>query len=91
MFRIIDLDSFSQNQDQTVFTFLAGNERHGIPAAELFDLLKNRLAQNTAGKAANRKNTTQKRSSALDSSDQGEFNGPGTVSTGDGAEETSLS
>lgn len=91
MFRVIDLDSFAQNPDsQTIFTFAVGSERHGIPAAELFELLKLRVAQNAAGKGANRKTTTSKRPSNSDQADSPEFQAAGSPAN-DGAEESALS
>ena len=90
MFRIVDLDQLAQNQDsQTVFTFLSGTERHGIPAVELFELLKLRAAQNTAGKAANRKNAAVKRPSNADSTESNEFSG--AVNVSESTDEISLS
>lgn len=90
MFRVIDLDLFTQNPDsQTIFTFAVGPERHGIPAGELFELLKLRVAQNAAGKGANRKNTTQKRSSTSEQQDNPEF--PVGASASETPDESALS
>ena len=87
MFRVIDLDSFTQNQDtQTIFSFLVGSERHGIPASELFELLKLRVVQNAAGKGAARKSTAQKRTAASDQMENSEFqSGPQSSDTPDDA------
>lgn len=89
MFRIIDLENLTQNQEaQTVFTFVAGTERHGITAAELFELLRNRAVQASAGKAGARKNLQAKRTQSTDQIESGELP---VVAAGEIPDELSLS
>ena len=91
MFRVIDLDSLTLNQDaQTMFTFAVGTERHGIPATEMFELLKQRVAQNAAGKGANRKNGTQKRPANSEQTDTSEYQSTPQPSS-EGGDELALS
>lgn len=93
MLRIIDLEQLTKDQEaQTVFTFLTGTERHGIPASELLDWLRSRALQGASGKSGSRKGNAQRKSSATEAFEGSDAHPP-LLSDGNSelSEESSLS